>query len=60
MFTEAKEYSGYLKGARGTVDITDRLLPNPQSLVSEATRTVSDIENFKLKFPGEYAPDPLF
>ena len=37
VFIEATVYSDYFKGM-GTVDITDRLLLNPEILVSEATR----------------------
>ena len=56
MFTEATEYSDYLKGGE-PVDITDRLLPNPEIWSQKPPETVSEIETLKI-FLGEHAPRP--
>ena len=54
VFTEATEYSDYLKG-REPVDITDRLLPNPEIWSQKPPETVPEIEKLKI-FLGEHTP----
>ena len=52
MFTKVTEYSHYLGGE--PVDITDRLLPQPQKVWSQMPpETVSEVEN--LIFLGKHA-----
>ena len=54
VLTEAIEYSDYLKGGE-PVDITDRLLPNPEIWSQKPPETVPEIEKLK-NFPGGAYP----